>query len=116
MNWSDLEAADGTAARTLDHWRRLGLFRQAHPAVGAGAHALIQESPYVFSRVLDTPARSDRVVVGLDLGPGEKRIPVADVFAEGTEVRDAYAGIDATVVEGAVTLDTPYAIVLLEAR
>lgn len=37
----------------LKHWQRLGQFRQRHPAVGAGAHHVIeQDNAYVFSRVL----------------------------------------------------------------
>ncbi|SIN77565.1 alpha-amylase [Salinivibrio sp. ES.052] len=37
----------------LDHWRRVGQFRQRHPAVGAGMHhAIPQQGAYVFSRQL----------------------------------------------------------------
>jgi alpha-amylase len=34
MNWSDLQRG-GRTAEILRHWRRLGQFRRAHPAVGA---------------------------------------------------------------------------------
>lgn len=44
----------------LKHWQKLGQFRKAHPAVGAGAHQVIeQEGAYVFSRTLG----DDKVVV-----------------------------------------------------
>ncbi len=44
----------------LAHWQKLGQFRQAHPAVGAGVHQEIpQENAYVFSRSLE----GDKVVV-----------------------------------------------------
>ncbi|WP_375748324.1 alpha-amylase [Vibrio sp. HN007] len=44
----------------LTHWKKLGKFRQAHPAIGAGKHAEIkQDGAYVFSRTLD----DDKVIV-----------------------------------------------------
>ncbi|MEP8023988.1 alpha-amylase, partial [Vibrio parahaemolyticus] len=44
----------------LKHWQTLGQFRQAHPAIGAGQHRVIeQEGAYVFSRSLG----NDKVVV-----------------------------------------------------
>ena len=61
----------GAGGDVLEHWRKLGKFRAAHPAVGAGVHRMIQAEPYVFSRVLG----SDRVVVALGMGSGEQRGP-----------------------------------------
>jgi len=112
MPWDDV-AAGGEAARILAHWRKLGRFRKAHPAVGIGAHAVLQTAPYVFSRVLEAGHWSDRVVVALDQGDGAKTIPVGGVFADGTELEDAYSGTRVTVTGGAVTLTTPFALVLL---
>lgn len=38
-------------AGLLNHWRKVGQFRQRHPAVGAGTHQVIpQPGAYVFSR------------------------------------------------------------------
>lgn len=115
MNWDALDESGGEAAALLEHWRTLGRFRAAHPAVGAGAHARLQAEPYVFSRTLDHDGVNDRVVVAIDLPAGEKTVPVGDVFADGQGVVDAYTGTTATVAAGAVTLDTPSPIVLLEA-
>ncbi|HTR21497.1 MAG TPA: alpha-amylase family glycosyl hydrolase [Gemmatimonadales bacterium] len=112
MNWSDVELGPGIR-EILRHWRRLGQFRRAHPAIGAGDHRQIQASPYVFSRTLQLNGRSDRVVVGLDQGNGAKTIPVADVFADGTELVDSYSGVRGTVRHGTVTLTTRYGTVLL---
>ncbi len=114
MNWEALDAAGGAAL--LEHWRALGRFRAAHPAVGAGAHRRLQTEPYVFARTLDQDGATDRVVVGLDLPEGDKTLPVGDVFADGEAVVDAYTGTAATVEGGAVTLSTPAGVVLLEIR
>ena len=110
MPWDSM--ARPGARVVLEHWRKLGLFRRAHPAIGAGEHRLLQAKPYVFSRVLG----SDRVVVALDQPVGKKAIPVGDVFPEGTEVVDAYSGTSGTVTGGRVMLSTKFTVVLLAAR
>jgi alpha-amylase len=112
MNWGDLKPGSPTAA-VLEHWRKLGRFRQAHPAIGAGEHHLLQGSPYVFSRILDADGISDRVIVAMDQGTGLKTIPVQSVFPEGTELLDAYSGVAGRVRDGKVTLATGFGLVLL---
>jgi len=84
-----------------------------HPAVGAGAHQRLQESPYIFCRTIQSGDSSDKVIVALDQPAGEKSIPVFSVFADGTELIDGYSGVRTTVREGRVTVTTPYTIVLL---
>jgi alpha-amylase len=115
MNWGDLERG-GTAAKVLEHWRRLGRFRRAHPAVGAGVHRTLQAKPYIFSRALESGGRVDRVLVAMDQGEGAKTIPVFGVFPDGTELKDAYSGVSGTVRNGAVSLTTRSALVLLAER
>ncbi|MES2297979.1 MAG: alpha-amylase family glycosyl hydrolase, partial [Pseudomonadota bacterium] len=66
MNWEAL-AADPQVAKVRAHWSRLGLFRRAHPAIGAGVHQKLQEHPYVFRRSFDRNGVHDQVVVALDL-------------------------------------------------
>lgn len=105
FDWSAVAAK----ADLLDHWRRLGRFRQAHRAIGAGVHRELSAAPYVFSRTLG----DDRVVVALDVTPGSIDIPVGDVFAEGARVRDGYSGGAATVSGGAVHLASAGRVVLL---
>jgi alpha-amylase len=112
MNWRDLEGG-GTTADVLEHWRKLGRFRRAHPAVGAGVHRTLQARPYIFSRVLEAGGQADRVLVAMDQGDGAKTIPVFGVFAEGTEVVDAYSGVSGTVRNGAVSLTTGSSLLLL---
>ena len=112
MNWNQLEAG-GRTAEILAHWRKLGQFRRAHPAVGAGAHRQLQAAPYVFSRTLELNGRSDRVVVAMDQGEAGKTIPVAGIFPDGTRLHDAYSGVSGTVKNGTISLTTPYGLVLL---
>jgi alpha-amylase len=115
MNWGDLEEG-GTTSAILEHWRKLGRFRRAHPAVGAGAHRTFQEEPLIFGRVLAMEALTDRVLVALNLSVGSKTLPAFDVFPDGTDLVDSYSGAAATVVGGEIALDTPYTLVLLSER
>jgi alpha-amylase len=115
MNWEDLERG-GSTAEILEHWRKLGGFRWAHPAVGAGVHRRHQAQPYIFSRILETDELSDRVLVAMDQGEGAKTIPVFGVFADGTELMDAYSGEMSTVANGEVSLVTEFGLVLLSER
>jgi alpha-amylase len=96
MNWRSLDT------RLLEHWRRLGQFRSRHVALARGAHRLLSEAPYAFSRV-DAPS-GDRVVVAMDV-QGPVTLPVGDAFAEGSTVRDAYSGHTAVVRDGRVQLE-----------
>lgn len=111
MNWGELERG-GHTAEVLRHWRLLGQFRRAHPAVGAGVHRLLQATPYVFSRTLG----ADRVVVALGQGSGARTIPVGDAFPDGTTLRDAYSGAEGIVIAGKVTIATGFDVVLLSER
>jgi alpha-amylase len=112
MNWSDLEHG-GRTAEVLQHWRKLGMFRRAHPAVGAGVHRMLQATPYVFSRTLETSGHVDRVVVAMDQAEGAKTIPVFGVFPDGTRLVDSYSGASGTVLGGAIAITSPFTLVLL---
>ncbi len=117
MNWHELEenaARNGFVIReVLEHHRRLGRFRKAHPAVGAGIHRMISKDPYFFSRELILGDYSDKVLVGLDLDPGIKEIPAGTLFSDGTELTDYYSGSPVKAKGGIIILDTPESIVLL---
>jgi alpha-amylase len=114
MNWDD-RAREGTAA-VLEHWRKLGRFRRAHPAVGAGVHRTHQIEPYIFSRTLGSGRRTDRVLVAMDQGNGAKTVPVFGIFADGTRLVDAYTGVAGTVRNGKVSVTTASDLVLLAER
>jgi alpha-amylase len=112
MNWGDLRRG-GSTVLTLRHWRKLGQFRRAHPAVGAGEHRTLQAQPYIFSRTLETLGRTDRVLVAMDQRRRSKTIPVFGLFRNGTELVDAYSGETGTVRHDSISLTSDYPLVLL---
>lgn len=97
----------------LAHYQKLGKFRKAHPAVGAGKHTLLSEKPYVFKREFTQGNYQNKVIVGLDLPHGKKEIAVSDVFKNHTKLTDYYSGKQATVKNGKIAIDSPFDIVLL---
>ena len=109
MNWEDIKNNPETQ-KLLEHWQKLGQFRRNHPSVGAGFHKMISNSPYWFSRTYKT----DKVVIGLDLPTGTKEVNVSGIFENGTKVKDAYSGATMPVIDGKVSLNNDYNIVLLE--
>ena len=109
MNWNDIKNNPGTK-KLLEHYQKLGKFRANHPAVGAGIHNMISSSPYWFTRTYGT----DKVLVGLDLNYGPKEITVANIFADGAKLRDAYSGKTTVVSNGKAKIDTGFGIVLFE--
>ena len=118
MNWDELAAnAERGLHRVADiraHWARLGRFRAAHPAVGAGKHQMIGQSPYTFKRTWEHNGVSDRVVVALDLpGTESVAISVGGVFNDGATVRDWYTGKTAVVKGGKVQFDTAAPVALI---
>ncbi|HMQ08695.1 MAG TPA: alpha-amylase family glycosyl hydrolase [Saprospiraceae bacterium] len=118
MNWDELDnntqKADGTTHEILTHWQKLGTFRKNHPSVGTGKHMQIYDDPYTFSRTYSDGDKSDQVVIALDVPLGEKTIVVDPIFKNKMTLRDAYSGHLSKVIQGTVSLDTPYSIVLLE--
>lgn len=113
MNWEEIKTNSETQ-KVLLHWRKLGNFRKNHPAIGAGIHQEISASPYVFSRTFTKDNFTDKVVIGLDLPIGLKEISVGTIFKDGTKLHDAYSGKSTVVSNGKVSVDTEYAILLLE--
>jgi len=115
MNWDDIKN-DNRTKEILAHWQKLGKFRKNHPAVGAGKHNMISETPYLFTRTFAKGNFTDKVLVGLDLSKGEKEINVGDFFEERSIVKDAYSGKTAKVVYGKIIIDTDAEIILLESN
>jgi alpha-amylase len=118
MNWDELAAnarrGNYRIGDVRDYWSRLGRFRHAHIAVGAGVHQMIQSSPYTFKRTYEKDGVTDRVVVALDL-PLERAVPisVAGVFIDGQTVRDWYSGRSAVVTGGKVQFDAGNPVALI---
>lgn len=112
MNWEEIETNEHTQAVLL-HWQKLGQFRRDHPAVGAGVHQMISETPYVFSRTYSNSDLQDQVFVGLDLSIGKKELSLVGV-EDGRKLRDTYSGEEVKVKNGKITIDTAFDILLLE--
>jgi alpha-amylase len=115
MNWEAIKSNPKTK-QILTHWQKLGKFRNNHPAIGAGMHQMITESPYVFYRSFQKDDFKDLVVIGLDLDKGLKSIDVSRIYEEGDIIYDAYSGIISKVKEGKVNIDSEFDIVLLEKK
>ena len=113
MNWNDYENNTETQA-VLKHWQKLGQFRANHPAIGAGVHNMISETPYLFTRSFEKADFKEVVMVGLNYPEGEKNIDVSGVFPNGAKIRDAYSGILAEVINGKISIKSNDTILLLE--
>ncbi len=113
MNWEDINSNEETK-KLLKHWQKLGKFRHNHPAIGAGVHTLISNTPYVFSRSWQKDDFNDNVIVALNLPKGKKVIQTTNVFKDGIEVHDAYSDQTTTVKNGSVIINSDFDIVLLE--
>ncbi|WP_103068086.1 alpha-amylase family glycosyl hydrolase [Aquimarina sediminis] len=111
MDWETLNNDD--TKELLSHWQKLGRFRRDHPSVGAGKHKIISKKPYLFSRKYTKNGISDKVVIGLDLLKGEKKIKINSVFPEGTVLIDQYSGIETKVFKDSVMINSNYETVLL---
>jgi alpha-amylase len=86
MNWQEL---NGSKKEILAHWRKLGVYRKNHPAIGAGRHKKISDMPYTFSRTYEKNGYKDNVVVALDVTK-ESEIDVSSLLKDGS-VKDAYS-------------------------
>ncbi|HSP82554.1 MAG TPA: alpha-amylase family glycosyl hydrolase, partial [Gillisia sp.] len=113
MNWDDVASNEKTN-EIMNHWQKLGKFRAAHPAVGAGDHEMISLQPYYFSRTFTSAGFSDSVIIGIDLAPGKKVVDVSSTFKNGATIRDTYSGKSAEVKDGKVEIDSEFEILLLE--
>ena len=118
MNWDELASNAQRGAHRVaeirEHWAKLGRFRAAHPAVGAGVHQMLASNPYTFKRTWQGKGVTDRVVVALDL-PSDKAVPisVAGVFTDGQTVRDWYTGKSAVVSGGKVQFGSAAPVALI---
>lgn len=111
MNWGDIDTA-GTAL-LLRHWQKLGQFRKAHRAVGAGVHRELAAKPYMFSRTLDAANEQDAVLVAIGGPEGDIVLPTYGLFEDGMVLKDYYSGELTKVMDGKVTLAGAQEVVLL---
>ncbi|WP_299338897.1 alpha-amylase family glycosyl hydrolase [uncultured Psychroserpens sp.] len=113
MNWEAIKNSNETQA-VLEHWQKLGQFRANHPSIGAGIHQMITQQPYTFYRSYTNDNYKDLVVVGIDLGKGQKTIDVSKVFKDGDMIHDAYSNQSVAVANGKVAINSEFDMVLLE--
>lgn len=119
MNWDELRTMQQKNGYTVNdvliHWQKLGNFRNAHPAVGAGKHQKVSDRPYMFTRTWEAPTGvTDQVLIGLDMPKGQMVVDVSAIAKDGATVRDRYSGVTQEVKGGKVTIDSAYDIVLIE--
>ncbi|WP_018247929.1 alpha-amylase family glycosyl hydrolase [Orenia marismortui] len=96
----------------LAHWQKVGQFRHDHPAVGAGQQTDLGNNTY--GRTYSGNAMEDKVVIAIG-GSGTTSVNVEGIFADGTQVRDAYDGDTATVSNSTVEFDFDNGVILIEA-
>ncbi len=110
MNWDSIDK------KTLDHWQKLGKFRSAHPAVGAGDNVqLLQQNQGVLvARIYAKNNFKDHVIIGAGLKDGKLTVPVKTVFPEAKELRNAYTNKILPVKDGNVQVMVVNGVVLLE--
>ncbi len=106
MDW------DAIDEEILEHWQKLGQFRNRHIAVGAGVHQAIEvrNAGYAFARSwygLDSVV----VVTGAQ---GPLRVPVGQIWADGTVLRDFYSGETAVVENSQVSFTAASGTLLIE--
>ncbi len=106
MNWEDLETnAEKNGYKipdVLDHWQKLGRFRNEHLAVGAGVHEMISNDPYIFSRRINRYGIKDQVLVCMG-NPGQP-LTVKDMFEDGSILKDYYSNKTYKVENGEIEL------------
>lgn len=117
MNWPEIEQnisrGGNTISNTIEHYKKLGIFRANNPAVGAGKHKQISNEPYIFSRTFSKNNITNNIIVALNINIGQKNIPINNVFTDGTKLVDYYSGTNCIVKNNCVNIDTNYDIVLL---
>ncbi len=117
MNWEEIDSNTNESADYLEHWQKVGQFRNSHVAVGAGSHKnLDATSGNAFARTYDRNDVYDRVVcvVGADAN-ADVTITLMGSFMNGTELTNVYTGETVTVADGKVTVSAgEHGTVLLE--
>ncbi|TVZ14519.1 alpha-amylase family glycosyl hydrolase [Maribacter sp. MAR_2009_72] len=113
MNWNELDSIPQTK-NILEHWQKIGRFRNDHPSIGAGIHNRLTEKPYAFSRYFSNEKYTDKVVIGLDLPKGKKSISVKGIFGNGTKLYDRYTDTYVVVANQQVELENEFNTALLE--
>lgn len=100
MNWNSIDQ------NVLNHWKKVGQFRNNHPAIGAGTHTKLANTPYTFKRSLSRTDAQDDIIAVLGAS-GNVTVNVASIpsWSNGTLLRNAYDGQTSVVSNGQVTFN-----------
>ena len=101
----------GANADKLSHWQKIGKFRNLNPAVGAGTQVILTKQTNAAKRVY----KDNVVVIVVDVN-GSTAIDLSEVseWPDGTIVRNAYNGEEATIAGGKVTFTGENGLILIE--
>lgn len=102
MNWDSIDND------ILQHWQKVGTFRNKHISVGAGSHtSLTATSGAAFARNYDKDGVSDKIVACIGAEPNTNvTITLNGAFEDGTVLRNTYDNASATVSDGKVTFNS----------
>ncbi|MGB5981673.1 MAG: alpha-amylase family glycosyl hydrolase [Nonlabens sp.] len=110
MNWDTMDKD------VLEHYQKLGNFRTAHPAVGAGEHQTLtyEGEGTLAARSYNKNGHKDQVLIGAGLKDGEVNIDVSHVFENTETLHNSYTNEIIEVRDGIITTTAMNGIVLLE--
>lgn len=111
MNWGSMDT------NVLEHWQKVGTFRNNHVAVGAGANVgLTATSGTAFGRTYSKNGVTDNVAAVIDAAANKDiTIDVSGVFEDGTTLFNTYDETTDTVSGGKVTFNSgAHGTILLE--
>lgn len=105
MNWNSIDQG------VLDHWQKVGQFRNNHIAVGAGSHETISSydsnNGYSFARTYSKNGVDDTIVATLFASANKDiTVDVSSVWGDGMTVVNAYDDSTAVVSGGKVTFNS----------
>lgn len=102
MNWESTDEA------VLEHWQKVGTFRNNHVSVGGGANTdLTSTSGYAFGRTYDKNGVTDKIAGCIYAGANsDVTIDVSTLWADGQYLVNAYDQSSAVVTNGKVTFNS----------
>lgn len=102
MNWDSIDES------ILQHWQKVGTFRNNHISVGAGANtALTATSGVAFGRTYDKNGISDKIAGVIYASSNTNvTVDVSSLWADGQQLVNAYDQSSATVTGGKVTFNS----------
>ena len=102
MNWDSMDT------NVLEHWQKVGVFRNNHISVGAGSNtSLTSTSGYAFARDYDKNGITDKVIGCIYANANtDVTINVGDTWSDGQYLVNAYDQSSAVVSNGKVTFNS----------